>query len=664
LNRSSRLVVAEPARILAFAFLVALAFALLGASQAHAATALAWGDNDRGALGVGSEEEEIATPTPVVGLSNLTQISSSNDSTLGLLADGSVFGWGDNRSAALGVTSFFPGNFKNAPLSVPGVSGAVAVAAGRHAYFALRADGTVLAWGRDNLAQLGNGPDGRAGRDEPGDCDGINGFCRISPAQVPGATDVISIAAGEDFVLALRSDGTVLAWGDDQFGQTATPPSLEEERHPTSDNGPCFCTPNPVTVPGVSGAVAIAAGDNSAFALRADGTVVGWGRNDAGQIGTGIASPESGCECLPPTPVAGLSGADMLSARSFGGIARSGAGLQAWPQFVASESEEGESALVPQPITIGGTAGVLAVSGDNELALQPDGTVSRFVGQEDFAPAAVPVVSAETILGISGASGVAGAGRSDFALIGPTRAIHVAVTGSGSGTVGGAPGVLCPGSCENGFVEGSDQYLLANSTAGGFAGFAGACTGTAACHLKLGFDQSVTATFGTPTGTTITGSNIDTKGGTAAFTYSAPGAITGYQCKLERPLPIPAPVPHRKIKHKKHHRKTHHKKHGKAGASAAKAKHKPKPKPKPKPPVTTPLPRIPAEFVDCSASGTSFANLTPGNYSFSVRALDSLGADAHPAVQSFVVQAPATTKKKPRKKHHKEHHPGKGKHQA
>jgi hypothetical protein len=74
-----------------------------------------------------------------------------------------------------------------------------------------------------------------------------------------GLTNVASVAAGNHFSLALRTDGTVVGWGyNNTFGQTSVPASL-------------------------SNVVKVVAGDSHALALKSDGTVVAWGSNAAGQ---------------------------------------------------------------------------------------------------------------------------------------------------------------------------------------------------------------------------------------------------------------------------------------------------------------------------------------------------------------------------------------------
>jgi alpha-tubulin suppressor-like RCC1 family protein len=124
--------------------------------------------------------------------------------------------------------------------------------------------------------------------------------CRSTPMQVgdpnvAGAplTGVVAIAAGgslltttqtggvrpqlNGYSLALKSDGTVWAWGDNDFGQLGVNPVP----NPSCQTGvlrvssPCFFAPQ--LVGGASGVKAISAGLTHAMALASDGTVWAWG---------------------------------------------------------------------------------------------------------------------------------------------------------------------------------------------------------------------------------------------------------------------------------------------------------------------------------------------------------------------------------------------------
>jgi alpha-tubulin suppressor-like RCC1 family protein/subtilisin family serine protease len=99
---------------------------------------------------------------------------------------------------------------------------------------------------------------------------------RTSPVQVQGLTAVIAIDAGWDFALALKADGTVWGWGYNYFGQLGD--GTTTDRH------------TPVQSQTPLGITAISAGGYHSMALKADGTVWTWGRNAYGQIGDGTTS--------------------------------------------------------------------------------------------------------------------------------------------------------------------------------------------------------------------------------------------------------------------------------------------------------------------------------------------------------------------------------------
>ncbi|MDR9373170.1 choice-of-anchor D domain-containing protein, partial [Conexibacter sp. JD483] len=195
----------------------------------------------------------------------MTALSLGERHTLALHADGSVSAWGDNDAGQLGGG---PAAGSQTPVPATGVTGATAVAAAAATSFALRGDGTVWSWGDAAGGLLGRGADTSA-----------------APAAtaIAGAT---AISAGVGFALALRGDGTVLAWGDNSYGQLGVDPAVTPDRATSA------------VVPGISSAVAVAAGGFTAYALLADGTVRAWGYGGYGELGDGLvhdgtAAPES-----------------------------------------------------------------------------------------------------------------------------------------------------------------------------------------------------------------------------------------------------------------------------------------------------------------------------------------------------------------------------------
>jgi alpha-tubulin suppressor-like RCC1 family protein len=119
----------------------------------------------------------------------------------------------------------------------------------------------------------------------------------------PGLNDVVAVAAGGinwgyEFSLALKSDGTIVAWGDNSFGQLDVPSGLSNviaiaagAPHSVAlkSDGTVlawgFDGVGETDVPaGLSNVVAIASKKDHCLALKSDGTVVAWGFNNTGQI--------------------------------------------------------------------------------------------------------------------------------------------------------------------------------------------------------------------------------------------------------------------------------------------------------------------------------------------------------------------------------------------
>jgi alpha-tubulin suppressor-like RCC1 family protein len=183
------------------------------------------------------------------------------------MADGRLLAWESNWSGLLGNTSLAvfertaqphpPVPTPTATLPMPKI---VDVAAGSTHVVAVTADGTVFAWGNAQAGQLGNG-----------DLPVINFKSGVRdttyyvpfPTQVAGLADVVSIAAGSKFSLALLKDGSIRAWGENQHGQLG--------------DGTTQARLRPVAVRGITNAVAVSPGGlDYAAALLADGTVLTW----------------------------------------------------------------------------------------------------------------------------------------------------------------------------------------------------------------------------------------------------------------------------------------------------------------------------------------------------------------------------------------------------
>jgi alpha-tubulin suppressor-like RCC1 family protein len=255
-------------------------------------TVFAWGDNELGQLGDGTKGDYASSHTPVkvAGLSDVKAIAAGYPHSLALKNDGTVFAWGRNRSGELGDGT---NANKNTPVQVKGKDGAgyltdvtAIVGRGWHS-MALKNDGTVFAWGDNEFGQLGDGTN--ANRNTPVQVKGKDGAGYLS--------DVKAITLGFSHSLALKNDGTALAWGNNEFGQLGD-----------GTSGYYASSPTPVKVLGLTDVKAIAAGYHYYLALKNDGTLLAWGDNNHGELGDGTNANKN-----TPVQVKGKDGAGYLT---------------------------------------------------------------------------------------------------------------------------------------------------------------------------------------------------------------------------------------------------------------------------------------------------------------------------------------------------------------
>ena len=230
-----------------------------------------WGSDSFGQLGDGNTNvnqsfaasARYADGTPV---SDVVTMAVGQRHSVVVRADGSVWAWGDNSQGQIGDGTTIG---RTRPVPVVHSSGApfkdaVAVAVDDAHSVALKRDGTVWAWGYGALGQLGNG----------------STTSSPHPVQVI-ATDgaplsgIVAVMVGRAVDIALRRDGTVWSWGDNnqgQLGDGTTTQRLRADRVLVAPGQP------------LTGVNTIWAGHLDAFAVRLDGTAWAWGSNFFGQL--------------------------------------------------------------------------------------------------------------------------------------------------------------------------------------------------------------------------------------------------------------------------------------------------------------------------------------------------------------------------------------------
>ncbi len=246
--------------------------------------AFAWGCNAYGQLGDNTRtDRHVPVPVTATGvLAGKTVVAlaaggfSPSGHSVALCSDGTVAAWGCNIGGQLGTGSY-PGAVSRVPVAVSTAANSalhgkrvVAIVAGWSHSLALCSDGSVAAWGINSNGQLGD--NSTIGHGFPWAVNTDSGVSALYGKMV------VAIAAGRDHSLALCSDGTVAAWGSNEYGQLGN--ATTNRLVPLAVN----------TNAGVSAlygktVVAVAAGWYHNLALCSDGTVVAWGWNVIGQLG-------------------------------------------------------------------------------------------------------------------------------------------------------------------------------------------------------------------------------------------------------------------------------------------------------------------------------------------------------------------------------------------
>lgn len=349
-----------------------------------------WGDNTYGQLGHERQPQPEASPVAVTALQrDVVEISAGWYHTCARKRDGTVWCWGDDQMGQLGTapgpwcTGVAGSSFTLTQVSALG-DGVVQISAGRAHNCALKSDGTLWCWGYNEFGTLGDGTLGTVGEANEAN------YCKATPVQVSAlGSSVVRVVAGYYHTCALKNDGTLWCWGDNSYGELGDG---------TTEGELCglsfACKPFPVQVAALGNTVMqVAAGDWHTCAIKSDGTLWCWGRNDYGTLGDGTMSGEDcgGTPCRPvPVPVTALGAAGIVVAATGGTTcARTADGLlSCWGGNAVGQLGDGTisgepcgptsgSVCKPSPVPVtalGKTVGTVAVGG-HSCATKPDGTL-------------------------------------------------------------------------------------------------------------------------------------------------------------------------------------------------------------------------------------------------------------------------------------------------
>lgn len=158
------------------------------------------GSNELGSLGVNSSAPYLTTLQQITTANNWVKVAASNNHTLGLKSDGTIWAWGQNTDYQLGNS---PATTEQLfPIQVGTDNDWVDIDAESSTSFALKADGTIWGWGFNPMSLI---------------VSGSSTHKVATPTQIGADNDWLSMSLGGVHILAQKTDSTLWSWGGGRF---------------------------------------------------------------------------------------------------------------------------------------------------------------------------------------------------------------------------------------------------------------------------------------------------------------------------------------------------------------------------------------------------------------------------------------------------------------
>ena len=225
----------------------------------------AWGSGSQ--LG-DSTGEDKNTPTQIGTETNWASVSAGYEHTVAIKTDGSLWAWG---MFIINSSTSRQGNYT--PTRIGTETNWASVSAGYFHTMAIKTDGSLWAWGANWDGQLGDGTGGGGRNDDSGN---KNTLTRIGTE-----TNWASVSASYEHTVAIKTDGSLWAWGRNYYGQLGdgTGGGGYEDNSGNKNI--------PTRIGTETNWASVIAGGVHTIAIKKDGSLWAWGRNHYGQLGDG-----------------------------------------------------------------------------------------------------------------------------------------------------------------------------------------------------------------------------------------------------------------------------------------------------------------------------------------------------------------------------------------
>ena len=212
-----------------------------------------WGDNRYAQLGSGTSGGQSPLPMTVTGGYNFSKLSLGFYHNCGILTNGTIMCWGDNRFGEIGDNTT---TIRPSPVPVYGGYNFTQIFSGAGHTCGLLTNGTAMCWGFNNHGQIGDNSTTN----------------RLVPVPVYGGYNFSSISTGQFYSCGVLTNGSAMCWGYNAYGALGNGTTDGQSTIPVQVS---FSGNFSTIYPGLSSA--------AVFAFLTDGTIISWGDNRYGQ---------------------------------------------------------------------------------------------------------------------------------------------------------------------------------------------------------------------------------------------------------------------------------------------------------------------------------------------------------------------------------------------